>query len=82
MVRTEVATPPIVPNVEINENPIGPQLHAPADAPTIEPTKLPPIRFGLFCKVLIIYRVIGITRPDREDTAKIKTKPISRSYGT
>lgn len=79
---SEVATPPIVPNVDITANPIGPQLQAPADAPIIEPTKLPPILFGLFCSVLIRYTFIGITRPEREDTAKIKTNPITLSYGT
>jgi hypothetical protein len=81
-VRSEVATPPIVPNVEIIANPTGPQLQAPADTPRNEPTKLPPILFGLFCKILIIYTFIGITRPDRQDMAKIKIKPIIRSYGT
>jgi len=82
MVRSEVATPPIVPNVEIIANPTGPQLQAPADAPMIEPIKLPPIRFGLFCRVLILYTFIGITKPDRKDTLKIKIKPINLSYGT
>lgn len=72
----------MVPNVEIIANPIGPQLHAPADAPTIDPMKLPPILFGLFCRVLILYTFIGITRLDNEDTAKIKINPIILSYGT
>lgn len=80
--RSEVAKPPIVPNVEIIANPTGPQLQAPADAPMIEPIKLPPILFGLFCRVLILYTFIGITRPDRHDTVKIRIKPIIRSYGT
>lgn len=44
--------PPIVPNVEIIANPRG--LHA-LNAPIIEPIKLPPILFGLFCRVLILY---------------------------
>jgi hypothetical protein len=82
VVRSEVATPPMVPKVEIIANPIGPQLQAPADAPMIEPTKLPPIRFDLFCRVLILYTFIGITKPDRKDTLRIRTNPINRSYGT
>ena len=80
--RSEVARPPTVPNVEIIANPTGPQLQAPADTPINEPIKLLPIRFGLFCRVLILYTFIGITRPDRPDTDKIRIKPITRSYGT
>jgi len=43
LVKKAVAVPPMVPNVEITANPIGPQLHAPADAPSIDPNRLPPI---------------------------------------
>ncbi|MBM2852857.1 MAG: hypothetical protein HW420_1404 [Candidatus Nitrosotenuis sp.] len=70
-----------MPNVEIIANPTGPQLQAPADAPIIEPIKLPPIFFGLFCRVLILYTFIGITRPDRQDIARIRINPTILSYG-
>ena len=42
-VRKDVATLPAVPKVVITVNPIGPQLHAPADAPIKDPRILPPI---------------------------------------
>lgn len=44
-VRNADAVAPIVPNVEIIANPIGPQLHAPAAEPTKEPNTLPLIFF-------------------------------------
>ena len=40
-IRTDVATPPTAPKIEINAMPMPPQ-HAPAPAPTIEPTN--PVR--------------------------------------
>ena len=43
MVRNELAILPTVPNVAITENAIGPQEHAPADAPIIVPIILEPI---------------------------------------
>ncbi len=42
MVTKDVAILPAVPNVVIKENAIGPQEHAPADAPKIVPTILVP----------------------------------------
>ena len=48
-----VAVPATVPNVDMIEKPIGPQLQIPAEAPIIEPSKLPPIFVVLFCSVLI-----------------------------
>ena len=42
MVKNELAILPAVPNVVIKENAIGPQEHAPADAPKIVPTILVP----------------------------------------
>ena len=46
--KNAVAVPATVPNVEIMENPIGPQLQIPADAPIMEPMILPPILDVLF----------------------------------
>jgi len=43
MVRNEVAILPVVPKIVIIENAIGPQEHAPADAPRIVPKILDPI---------------------------------------
>ena len=40
-VKTDVATPPTAPKIEINATPIPPQ-HAPAPAPIIEPSR--PVR--------------------------------------
>ena len=54
MMKNAAAVPATVPNVEIMENPIGPQLQIPADAPIIEPMTLPPILDVLFCNVLIL----------------------------
>ena len=42
VVTKDVAILPAVPNVVIKENAIGPQEHAPADAPKIVPTILVP----------------------------------------
>ena len=43
MVKNDVAILPAVPKVVIKENAIGPQEHAPADAPNIVPRILVPI---------------------------------------
>ena len=43
MVKNDVAILPAVPKVVIKENAIGPQEHAPADAPNIVPIILVPI---------------------------------------
>jgi len=49
MVKNDVAILPAVPKVVIKENAIGPQEHAPADAPNIVPIILVPI--FLFCLI-------------------------------
>tara|TARA_Y100000996_G_C22216363_1_gene517608 strand:+ start:132 stop:386 length:255 start_codon:yes stop_codon:yes gene_type:complete len=43
IVRNDVVILPAVPKVVINENAMGPQEHAPADAPKIVPMILVPI---------------------------------------
>jgi len=53
-VKNAVVVPATVPNVERRENPSGPQLQIPADAPIIAPIMLPPILDVLFCNDLIL----------------------------
>ena len=48
-VRNDVAILPAVPKVVIKENAIGPQEHAPADAPNIVPIIL--VQIFLFCLI-------------------------------
>ena len=57
----------------ITEKPIGPQLHAPADAPIIVPIKLPPI-FLVFLISLTLNTFIDTTTPARIDKIKINEK--------
>ena len=57
----------------ISETPIGPQLHAPADAPIIVPIKLPPI-FLVFLISLTLNTFIDTTTPARIDKTKINEK--------
>ena len=53
VVRNAEAVAPIVPNVEMKANPIGPQLQAPAIVPINEP-KMPVLIFpGDLFKILI-----------------------------
>ena len=44
-VKNEEAVAPMLPNVDMIENPIGPQLHAPATDPIKDPNNPPPIFF-------------------------------------
>lgn len=53
MVKNEVATPSILPNVEITAKPIGPQLHAPAADQIMEPNNPPPIFLVVPRKILM-----------------------------
>ena len=53
-VKNAVVVPATVPNVEMIEKPIGPQLQIPADAPIMEPSTLPLIFVILFCRVIIL----------------------------
>ena len=73
--------PPTVPKVEITAKPIGPQLHAPADAPIIKPKNPCPIFFMLFCNAFILYTFMLTTNPDMIETPIINTNPISLSVG-
>ena len=72
---------PIDPNVEITANPIGPQLHAPATEPTIEPKILPPIFCLEFFRWVILKRFIGITNADNIERIRIKKNPSSLPDG-
>ena len=72
---------PIEPNVEITANPIGPQLHAPAIEPTIEPKILPPIFCFEFFRRVILNRFIGITNADNIERIVIRTNPNSLPGG-
>ena len=73
VVRNELAILPAVPKVVITENPIGPQLQAPADAPTIVPVILGPI-FLVFLISLTLNTFIDTTTPARIDKIKINEK--------
>ena len=73
MVRNAVAVAPTEPNVEITANPIGPQLHAPAAAPIIEPKTPPPIFCFDFLSILIRNMFIGNTSADNADMVTIRT---------
>lgn len=72
---------PIEPNVEITANPMGPQLHAPAIEPTIEPKILPPIFCFEFLRWVILNRFIGITNADNIERIVIRTNPNSLPGG-
>ena len=72
---------PIEPNVEITANPIGPQLHAPAIEPIIEPKILPPIFCFEFFRWVILNRFIGITNADNIERIVIRTNPNSLPGG-
>ena len=69
------------PNVEITANPIGPQLHAPAIDPTIDPKILPPIFCLEFFRRIILKRFIGITNADNIERITIKLNPSSLPDG-
>ena len=77
----QFAVAPTEPKVEITANPTGPQLHAPAAAPIIEPA-IPPL---IFCfelfKIFIRKIFIGITNADRAESVKINTNPNSVPEG-
>ena len=64
---------PVVPNVVIIEKPIGPQLHAPADAPIIVPVILLPIFFTLFT-TLTLKIFMATTIPANTDKIRINEK--------
>ena len=73
MVRNAVAILPAVPKVVITENPIGPQLHAPADAPIIVPVKLAPTLL-LFFASLTLKIFIDTTIPANIDKMRTNKK--------
>ena len=81
MVKKEVVVAPTEPKVEITANPTGPQLQAPAEAPTIEPKTLPPIFCFEVFRILILKMFIGITNADNADKITINTNPISLPEG-
>ena len=64
---------PAVPKVVITEKPIGPQLHAPADAPIIVPIILPLI-FLVFLINLTLNTFIETTIPASIDNITISEK--------
>ena len=77
MVRNADALAPTEPNVEITANPMGPQLHAPAATPIIEP-KIPPPIFCLdFLSMFIRNMFIGSTNADNTEIITIRVNPIS-----
>lgn len=73
LVRTEVATPPTAPKIEINAIPIPPQ-QAPAPAPMIDPTN--PVRsfFVLALRNLILNIDILRTNPVNAQITTIDKK--------
>ena len=73
LVRNELAILPLVPKVVITVNPIGPQLQAPADAPTTVPVILVPI-FLIFLINFILKIFIETTIPAITDKIKISEK--------
>ena len=73
VVRNELAILPAVPKVVITENPIGPQLQAPADAPTIVPVILGPI-FLTFLTNFILKIFMETTIPAKTAMIKINEK--------
>jgi len=74
LARNEVAVTPAVPKADTAANPTGPQLQAPALAPTIDPTKPVPDFFKLSPSSLMRYMLILITSPDRDDIKTINEK--------
>ena len=72
VVRNELAILPAVPKVVITENPIGPQLQAPADAPIIVPVILVPI-FLIFFTILTLKIFIETTMPANIDKISISS---------
>ena len=81
MVKNAVAVAPTEPNVEITANPIGPQLHAPAAVPIIEPKIPPPIFCFELLRIFILNIFIGITNADNAESITIRTKPNSLPEG-
>ena len=81
MVKNAVAVAPTEPKVEITANPIGPQLHAPAAAPIIEPRILPPIFCFDFWSMRIRNMFIGSTNADNAEIITIRTNPNSVPEG-
>ena len=73
IVKNELAILPAVPNVVIIENAIGPQEHAPADAPIIVPIILEPI-FLVSLMSLARQIFIDTANAEREDNITIKEK--------
>ena len=73
IVKNELAILPAVPNVAITENAIGPQEHAPADAPIIVPIILEPI-FLVSLINLIRQIFIETARAERNDKITINEK--------
>jgi hypothetical protein len=67
--------------MEITANPTGPQLHAPAAAPIIEPKIPPPIFCFELLRILILKIFIGITNADNAESITIRTKPNSLPEG-
>ncbi|CAE6501532.1 hypothetical protein NUZ5A_51171 [Candidatus Nitrosotenuis uzonensis] len=80
-VKNDVATPPAAPNVEIIAKPTGPQLHAPAETPTSEPMKLPPILRVCTLSSMSLNTLSGMTSPDIAATVTNVTNETALSAG-
>jgi hypothetical protein len=76
-----VAAAPTEPNVEITANPMGPQLHAPAEVPIIEPKIQPPIFWFVLLSRFILNIFIGITNADNAESTTIRINPNSLPEG-
>ena len=67
----------MLPNVEKIAKPIGPQPHAPAAEPIIEPKTLPDIFLLEMLRIRIRYMFIGNTKPAKAESITIKENPNS-----
>lgn len=72
---------PMLPNVEISANPIGPQLHTPAAAPKNDPNILPPIFLFEDLKIFIRKMFMGKTNADKPEIIRINENPSSVPLG-
>ena len=77
-VKTDVATPPTAPKIEINATPIPPQ-QAPAPAPIIDPSNPVLSFFVLAWRNLILKIDILRTRPVRMQITRMEIK-FRKSY--
>ena len=72
----------MVPKIDTMENPIDPQLHAPAPAPMMDPKKPIPDLFKLFFIIRMRYMLKLATIPEIAEIAIIKTKSTNAYAGT